>query len=88
MIRIIQENENPTEVALRIEGRIVASSLGALERDCDRCLQAGKRIRLDLSRVTYVDACGAAALVRMMEGGAEIANQSALIRDLLEETRG
>lgn len=87
MIRITPDNESASGITLRIEGRIVARSLDALECDCNRHLHAGRRPRLDLSCVTYVDACGAAALVRMMDGGAEIVNQSALIRDLLEESR-
>jgi anti-anti-sigma regulatory factor len=69
-----------------VEGRIVLGSVGELERECRERLRSGKRVRLDLSSVTYVDPRGTEVLQGMTADGVEIINQSTLIDDLLGES--
>jgi hypothetical protein len=87
MLRITETDASAGRLTLRIEGWIVADSVGELERECQEQLRCGKRVRLDLSRVVYVDAHSAEILRRMTTGEVTIVNQSALIDDLLREGR-
>ncbi len=83
MLRITPKDERALELTLSVEGRIVSGWASELERECQERRRSGKRVRLDLSSVTYVDARGAEVLRRMIADAVEIVNQSGLIDDLI-----
>jgi hypothetical protein len=77
------ESASESVSVLRLEGKVLAPWVGEL-------VSAGRsgtggRLRLDLSRVTFADADGAAALRRLIREGAEVAACPPFIAALLED---
>jgi hypothetical protein len=84
MLRIRQVSVGSTEATLFVEGRIVSSWVPVLEDECSRVLQEpGRRLRLDLSAVMFVDDEGVLALRRLASYGVEIANPPTFVQALL-----
>jgi len=85
MLRITQESEIPSEITLRLEGRLVTAWVGELERECLAWLAQGNRVLLDFSDVTFVDYQGAAMLKKLLTHNVEVINASPVILELLTE---
>jgi anti-anti-sigma regulatory factor len=63
MLRIREIVDGRGETTLRVEGRIVSEWVSVLEDECWRLLQEpSRRLRVDLSAVTFVDRRGVVAL--------------------------
>lgn len=70
-------------ITLKVEGRLVADSVGVVEQECRRTLQEASRVRLDFSEVTFIDGRGLGMLRRLRTPRLEIVNCSPFIEDLL-----
>jgi anti-anti-sigma regulatory factor len=92
MLRIEKVGEDVATVTLRLEGRVVAQWVAALEDECQRVLQRSKRLILDVAGVTFIDRVGVAMLGKMlgkMNGGrVQVVNCSPLLRALLRCPEG
>ena len=86
MLRITKVERRTGPVTLIVEGPITSEHVALLELDCVRLLQAGRRVRLDLADVDFVDHTGVAALRELMARDIEIERTSLTVERLL--TRG
>jgi hypothetical protein len=63
MLRIREAADSDRETTLHVEGRIVSEWVGVLREECRRALQEpGRRLRLDLTGVTFSDPGGVRTL--------------------------
>lgn len=85
MLRITHASEGPSEITLKLEGRVVSDWVPLLRQECLRILNERKKVWLDFSGVTFVDDQG----VKMLKGIAgervRLMNCSPLIEELLQE---
>jgi ABC-type transporter Mla MlaB component len=65
---------------LRLEGEVLGPWVGALR---DACAPSGRRLRLDLAGVTYIDAAGVQLLRELAREGVELTACSNFIAELL-----
>ena len=86
MLRITKVERRTGSVTLIVEGPITSEDVALLELDCVRLLQAGRRVRLDLADVDFVDHTGVAALRELIARDVEIERTSLTVERLL--TRG
>lgn len=85
MLRITREEEGPGGLRLRLEGRVTARELPALEAECRALREQNERFALDLSGVLYVDEPGALALAGLGAAGISVEGSTAYVRALLGE---
>jgi anti-anti-sigma regulatory factor len=84
MLRITEIVDSGAETTLHVEGRIVSEWVGVLQEECRRVLQeSGRRLRLDLGAVTFIDPRGVLALRWLTTKGVAIVNSQAFIDALL-----
>ena len=83
MLRITIANERAESATLKVEGRIAADWVELLEREVQTFLRQGKRLSLDLSAVTVIDARAADMLKRLRAHDVQIVNSPSLLN--LEE---
>ncbi len=84
MLRITKVAETPSQVTLKLEGRIVSDWVAVLERECLRFLQEKQKVLLDFSGVTFIDGRGVEMLKRITSENLKILNCSPLLADLLQ----
>ncbi len=84
LIRITTTALAPASVTLTVGGSLVADGLGLLERECLAHFEQGREIRLDLSRVNYVDDGGLMVLRWLARKRSRITACSVFIEGLLE----
>jgi len=85
MLRITRDFENSSLVKIKLEGQIIAEWVTLLKDECQALLKASKRINLDFSEVTFIDASGARMLNRLPKENVEHVNCSGVIKNLLVE---
>ncbi len=86
MLRItVDQHGNP--IALKLEGKLKGPWVTELEHcwqsvrhDCD-----GKRLRVELSNVTFVEEPGKILLTEMVHSGAELVATGPMMKSILEE---
>ena len=87
MLRITKVSERPQSVTLQLEGRVAGDGLEVLAAECRHWRACGKRARLDLARVAFVDSPGADLLRSLRRQGVEVTGAPPLIEDVLTEKR-
>lgn len=87
MLRITTVEQPPSQVILKLTGRIVADWVTLLEEYCLSWLQKGKKVLLDCAEVTFIDARGVEMLQRIESDNLRLLNCSAFIHSLLREGR-
>lgn len=88
MLRIEKVGEDAATVTLRLEGRVVAQWVAALEEECRRVLREPKRLILDFAGVTFIGRDGVAVLGKMRGERVQLANCSPFVRELLRWPQG
>ena len=83
MLRIEKVGEDADTVTLRLEGKVVAQWVAALEQECQRVLQGSKRLNLDVAGVAFIDRDGVAMLGRMNGKRVQVVNGSPFLHELL-----
>jgi anti-anti-sigma regulatory factor len=86
MLRITAA-ETPRLVTLRLEGCIAAEWVAELRNECQRWLEDGRRLCLDLQHVTFVDRRGALMLRELACERLRILSCPALVRETLNTVR-
>ena len=85
MLRITEVVDRSTQTTLHVEGRIVSEWVGVLQEECRRVLQeSGRRLRLDLRAVTFIDSRGVLALRGFATAGVALVNSPAFIDALVK----
>ncbi len=83
MMRITIADERADSATLKVEGCIAADWVELLERECRTLLRQRKRLFLDFSAVTVIDARAADMLKRLRAHDVEVVNCPSLLN--LEE---
>jgi anti-anti-sigma regulatory factor len=83
VFRITRVVEGPSWTTLRVEGRIVTQWVSLLERECWLALEDNRRVRLDLSSVTFIDSRGVAVLRHLGTKEFEVIKCPEFIKELL-----
>lgn len=83
MLRIEKVGEDAATVTLRLEGRVVAQWVTALEEECQRVPRGPKRLILDVAGVTFIDRDGVAMLGKMNGKRVQVVNYSPFLQELL-----
>lgn len=84
MFRITRIADDETSVTLRVEGRLVGRWIDELETECERHRADRRRVKLDLSGVTFVDDRGIEALRSMAGHHVEVVQCSLFLSGLLK----
>ncbi len=84
MLRITKVNESPTQITMKLEGKLASDWVRLLESECRSCLQDKRKVQLDFSDVTFIDGRGVEMLSKLATKNIKVVDCSALIKDLLE----
>ncbi len=87
MLKITTTLEDATQCELKLEGKLLADWISELQDVCLTAFAAHKRLRLDLSGLTFADVAGAIVLRELIRQGTTIANVSPFVGELLKENR-
>jgi anti-anti-sigma regulatory factor len=82
----IDRIEDAAGMMLRLEGKLLAPWTDELRRAA--ALDGRRRLRLDLSHVTYVDGAGEGLLRALLDEGAEVISCSGFVAELLDFNHG
>lgn len=83
MLRISKQSVGGVSV-LRLEGKLLQDWTGELRGQIAAAAGEGRRIRLDLAAVTFVDAAGADLLRELSQSGIHFGPCSGFVTSLLE----
>ena len=78
MLKIEIDSANPSEIWLRLAGKLSEDHLDEIERLLDEARRAGRRVTFDLAAVTLADRASAAFLA---ECGVAVAGCPAFLRE-------
>ena len=84
MLRITKVDESPSQITMKLEGKLASDWVPLLESECLRCLQEKREVLLDFSDLTFIDGRGVELLGRMAAENIKVVDCSAFIKDLLE----
>ena len=85
MLKITTIAQSDKETTFRLEGRIVREWVPELRAECQKHLEAGRLVILDLSGVAFVDNQGIESITALKEGGVRLSNCSLFLSALLGE---
>jgi anti-anti-sigma regulatory factor len=83
VLRITPVPQKGFGLTVRLEGEVLGPWVAAVRDACTRQGRRPRRLRLDLSSVTFADAAGAHLLRELLLEGAEVAACSRFIAELL-----
>jgi len=84
MLNISQPERANHSVTLNLEGRVVGEWVCELRQVCERLLNEGLALKLDLADVTFADASGVAALSSFKSRGVTFTNCSPFVEEQLK----
>lgn len=84
MLRISELRPPNHRVTLRLEGRIAGPWVTAVRQACERVLDSGQALGLDLAEVEYLDADGVALLANLRSRGVPFLACSLFVEAQLE----
>ena len=84
MLKISQTERANHSVTLKLEGRVVGEWVCELRQVCERLLNEGLALKLDLADVTFADASGVAALSSFKSRGVTFSNCSPFVEEQLK----
>jgi anti-anti-sigma regulatory factor len=70
-----------------LEGRISGPWVGELQRLCQTALDANRRLTLDLTHVSFIDADGLALFRRLLRGNVRLKGGSSFVMEQLKNAR-
>src|SRR5262245_46943562 len=79
MLRISENGSSDGVTSLRLEGQVIGQSVVEVQKVCEQCLAAGRKLTLDLTDVSFVDRCGIALLQGLTRREVTLANCSPLL---------
>jgi ABC-type transporter Mla MlaB component len=84
MLKISQAGKANQSAELKLEGRVVGAWVGELRQVCELVLSEGRKLKLDLTEVSYADADGIAALTSFKARGVTLKNCSPFVDEQLK----
>lgn len=88
MMRLTEIETDGRRITIRVEGWIASESSRVLEAECSSLLAGGSRVRLECSKVTYVDRRGAATLRKLMHHRVDIVECPPFILEFVHRGSG
>ncbi|HST11122.1 MAG TPA: STAS domain-containing protein [Terriglobales bacterium] len=86
MLRISIKSNSDKDIRLSVEGRLVGPWVEELRRQSEQGLSDGQKVTLDLEKLLFVDAAGAALLRELATRQVMHENCSTFISQQLKET--
>ncbi len=83
MLRITEDQSTTGATALRLEGQLIGPWVTELRRVCQKPLNKGQELKLDLGEVSFVDRLGVSLLEDLKHRGATLENVSAFLQEQL-----
>ena len=84
MLKISQAGKASHPVILKLEGRVVGPWVEELRQVCETLLTEGRKLKLDLTDVSFADADGVAALTAFKMRGVRLASCSPFVEEQLK----
>ena len=84
MLKIAQLEETPGRQTLRLEGQVIGPWVEELRRSCERILEAGGAVTLDLADVSFVDREGVALVHTLAGRQVTLLNSSPFVAEQLK----
>ena len=84
MLRITKVADSPSQITLKLEGKIVSDWVALLECECLTTFREQRRVLLDFAAVTFMSSHGIWMLKRLASEDLLLFNCSAFIEDLLQ----
>ena len=85
MLKISEVSLSDEEATLELEGRIAGPWVEEVRRVCEELLSRGRRLTLNLEKVSFIDREAIALLQRLRRNEIRIANCSPFITEQLKE---
>lgn len=84
MLKISQIGSANQSVMLRLEGRMVGPWVGEVRETCEKNLDEGRRVKLNLAEVSFVDQDGVKLLADLVLRGVKLAGCSLFVEEQLK----
>ncbi len=84
MLKISQAGRANHSVTLKLEGRVVGAWVAELSQLCELMLGEGRKLKLDLTDVSYVDADGVTVMASFKTRGVTLKNCSPFVEEQLK----
>jgi len=85
MLRISENGSSDETTTLRLEGQMIGQCVAEAQNVCEQFLAAGRKLRLDLAEMLFVDRSGIALLQDLMRRQVTLANCSPFLTEQLKE---
>ena len=85
MLRISETKTTKTLVTLSLEGRMTGPWIQEVHLFCQQFQGNGRRLKLDLQKLSFVDRRGVCLLRKLRSHGVALTNYSAFIAERLKE---
>ncbi len=85
MLRITEENLNGKTARMRLEGRVTGPYVMEVRRSCERILDTGRSLTLDLADVSFADRDGIALFQKLTSRQVSLVNCSPFLTEQLKE---
>ena len=72
-----------SDLALKLEGKLVGPWIDELKSACDESLSTPERVCLDMRDVTFIDTAGARFLTGLIHDGARVIACSGFVAEML-----
>lgn len=84
MLKISQIGSANHSVTLQLEGRMVGPWVGEARETCERLLNEGSKVKLNLTEVSFADADGVKLLADLVSRGVKLAGCSLFVEEQLK----
>lgn len=88
MLKISRTGKTGRSVTLKLEGRLAAEWVGELRLVCDKLMGEGRKIKLNLAEVSFVDSDGVKFLAELLSHGITLIDCSLFVGEQLKPVRG
>jgi ABC-type transporter Mla MlaB component len=85
MLKIAHLQKTPGHQTLRLEGRVVGPWVEELRRSCERFLEAGDTVTIDLADVSFLDREGVVLVRALADRQVSLLNSSPFVAEQLKE---
>jgi anti-anti-sigma regulatory factor len=84
MLKISQIGSGDHSVTLRLEGRMVGPWVSEARETCGKFLDEGRKVKLNLTEVSFVDQDGVKFLADLVSRGVKLAGCSLFVEEQLK----
>lgn len=85
MLRITEEKLNGKTARMRLEGRVIGPYVTEVRSSCERLLDTGRSLTLDLGDVSFVDRNGVSLFKELISRHVSLVNCSPFLTEQLKE---